>query len=134
MTEKDISKNTGVSKDELRGIRNKKIPNSDWENKKGVGVVYKDSGVYILSKILGIPRDRLTNKNPQSWAKVVKLPKNPLLVMVESINEGEKEPKQLRMKVKDNAKFVLGMVVPIRSINGDVCYLDRRQPRVKGIW
>ncbi len=133
MTEREISKNTGVSKATLQDIR-KRIPDSDYETKRGSGIVYKDSGLHILSKILGIPKDSFMNSDPQSWAKVTRITKNKSMVLVQTVDEGNVGSKELRLKVKDNGKFVLGMVVPIRSINGDVCYLARKQPRTRGKW
>lgn len=162
--EKEVAERLGVSREQLKAIREGHMERGADFELAGGQICLSEEGVRKLAVELGltgkdgpaageqgelplpaVPQaespgapapNPLQRRLPAAaggqsvrMGRVKKRCKNKHIVLVES--EGE----TVRLRVKDNAKFVKGFEVPMRLIQEpDIYELTRRAPRWKGKW
>lgn len=72
--------------------------------------------------------DEPPTEKPVHWVRVLKLVRNYHIIL--ATHEGQ----MIRIRVRDNAKFVPGMEVPVRHLQKDLYELAGRNPRWRGKW
>jgi len=136
MTEKELHEKSGVPRAVLRRLR-AKLPNGEFETKKGQGVYYTETGLRLVCKLLGIvPGDLKPSTERSVWGQVIQVSSNRTIIMCELVTDskGKQLDGLLRVRCKNNQNFREGMLVPVREVIGDSAWLARPCPRYPGVW
>lgn len=155
ITESKLAEKLGISREILQRFRASTLNKGvDWSLEKRV-VIYRPAGLILAARHLGeIPAE--SKKKSKKAAKIDRLkvinaPRNRRIVFAVPLNSADKNPKNsnpnkglrtittadlkqplLRVRVRDNSKFLPGMEMPVRHIADDVFELTGNQPRYKG--
>lgn len=133
--ETDLAQGLGLSRKKMRALREAQLTPADWQEKDGA-IFYRDVTAERLQAALELaandgPGDEAGEEDggtPEpSQGVVTTFWSNPRIV---GIRVGDQAG---RLRVKDAAKFVKGMKVPVRLEQApDLWVLTCRQPRWKG--
>lgn len=158
ITEAKYAKTSGLNRELVRAHRKAHLAEGvDWIKRKRI-VVYRPSGLILLNRHFEIsaPEKKSREKKPGDSLdrlKVRSTPINKKIVLAVALNAADiarpptdkgKQPVHfaiapeeaqtppLRVRVRDNSKFVPGMEMPVRHIAGDLYELACNQPRWRG--
>lgn len=145
---------TGLTKDSIRALRKNKLTRGVHWDLNGQRVVYCAEGVQELQRIARLtgqpPAENAAQSNAQQQPDGNKPPEVVVLKafrpaarntrILEAYlpdSTGPNDPKnRVRVRVRSNKNFILGMEIPCRLIPGFTDYyeLTRREPRARGRW
>jgi hypothetical protein len=130
VAENELATALGVPLDRLRAVRMEAVEPSETK-KEGRRVLLSRMAVERVSELLRCPEVVLEKKEEGGAvaARVSKVPMNPRIVFAR-LESGE----EIRVRVRDSKKFVVGMMLKARAGDGGVYLLEGRGPRFKGRW
>ena len=140
--ESDICKLLGLSRSEFKGFRLDAEEGKHWFKKPNNGlkfmwpIMWTEEGVKFLKEKAGITDEVVKElddkkaKESSTYAVVIGRTKNPRMLLC-SIHSGN-DSKQEYILVRNNANFVAGMRVPIRSDGNR--WVASKHPRFGGRW
>lgn len=139
ITEKDLARLSGVSREVLKRYRRQAAEDSagSYRVVPGQGVFWHRDDVQRLAADMGNPGlvDQVFRAHASSAevrVRVVKTPRNPKLVFCERLDTGE----AVKIRVKDNTRFIAGMEFPARMSqrSREMGQIACRLPRRRGRW
>jgi hypothetical protein len=83
--------------------------------------------------MLGIREDQL-DQSERKWAIITRAQLINQYIVKGELADGKDTPVTIKVGRSGNGNFLVGMVCPVRDIQGDICILDRKNPRAKGVW
>lgn len=130
VAENELATALGVPLERLRAVRMEAVEPSETK-KEGRRVLLSRMAVDRVSELLRCPEVVLEKKEEGGAvaARVARIPVNPRIVFAR-LDSGE----EIRVRVRDSKKFVVGMMLKARAGDGGVYLLEGRGPRFKGRW
>lgn len=141
-TEGDLIRVTGISKQQMRGIRKKLSEGAHWFRKPSKGpktlwpVYWTRIGVDNLCLMAGVDNPELEQElaavePPKQVEGIVKAKFiNPRIIGCDIVRD--KGYERVNVLVKDSKNFVIGMVVPLRADGAR--WVAAKHPRFGGKW
>jgi hypothetical protein len=83
--------------------------------------------------MLGIREDQL-DQSERKWAIITRAQLINQYIVKGELADGKDTPVTIKVGRSGNGNFLVGMVCPVRDIQGDICILDRKNPRARGVW
>ena len=141
-TEGDLIRVTGISKQQMRGIRKQLSEGAHWYRKPSKGpktlwpVYWTRIGIDNLCLLAGVDNPELEQElaavePPKQVEGIVKAKfANPRIIACDIVRD--KGYERVNVLVKDSKNFVIGMTVPLRSDGGR--WIAAKHPRFGGKW
>lgn len=134
VSEAELAESLGVPLARVREARLSGLSPEETK-KRGRRVLLDQAAVVRLSGLLAVEgaADGILEKKGRPELveiRVRKVPLNPRMVFGELVKGGD----FVRVRVRDSRKFVPGMVLRGRFVDGDVYVLEGRGPRFRGRW
>lgn len=159
ITEADYADQSGVPKESIKAFRVDELIRADHWDTEGRRVGYTEPGLQLLNIQFGTqitpkstPEKNGAKKAAAEQLKVLRTPRNKRIVMGVALNAADKRrdvetpesrahytvtdddlrAEVYRVRVRDNTKFVRGMVMTVVHIEADLFELTGNQPRFRG--
>ena len=144
--ESDLIETLGFPKSILGELRTRSVrafPASEWSGSQGKAIRYSEAGLEVLCKMFKLSvydaKEALSNKDPveaegfiYAMSTKTNFP-NPNIIKA-VLADGSDLELTVRCGQNGAKNFVPGMVLRIRDIEGDTCWLHGPKPSRLGVW
>jgi hypothetical protein len=123
-----------IPKSVLKHVRDGTFPGSEVRCRKGAVPEYTEGGFYLMLKKLGLRKDDLKSPSERKWAMLTRTNMRNDYIVIGELADETGEVVTIRVGRSGNGNFLVGMCCPVRKDIDGRWFLDRKNPRAKGIW